>query len=127
MNNLLSIKYWFAVRPSMLLPIYSKIFIGLIIIFVILIFVSGLLQKKKTIYSKIWDRINTFSITNTFVGLIILFFNSEMIPFLSSRFWFVLWGATMAVWLFFVIKDFKKIPGIREQRAKDHEYKKYIP
>ncbi len=127
MSNLLSFKFWFATRPPILLPIYMKIFIAIIIIFVILSVISWILVKKKNVYSKIWDRVNTFSISNVFFGLVILFFNYELIPFLSSRFWFLIWGLMIIVWAYFIFKDFKKIPAIREQRAKDHEYKKYIP
>lgn len=127
MNNLLSFKFWLATRPPALLPIYQKIFFAIIIIFILLFFISWFLGKKGGIYRKIWNRINAFSLSNALLGLVILFFNYELIPFLSSRIWFLFWAVLMAIWAYFIYKDFSKIPVIREEKEREKEYKKYIP
>ena len=64
---------------------------------------------------------------NFFVGLILLFFSHELIPFLSARFWFLLWGLGIAVWLVFIFKALVAIPKKKKQIEKEREYKKYIP
>jgi len=128
MQNLLSLEFWISLRPGPLLPNYQKIFIALIIILAICFFISWLAKKReKNLYIVFWKRLNSFSLVNCSFGLILLFFNYELVPFLSARFWFLLWGAGMAVWLFFIFKILKNIPQKRKKIANEKEYKKYIP
>ncbi len=128
MQNLLSLKFWLSLRPGPLLPNYQKIFIALIIILAVCFFVSWVAKiKKRKLYTVFWKKLNSFSLINCFIGLILLFFNYELIPFLSARFWFLLWGAGMAVWLFFIFKILKNIPQKKKQIADEKEYEKYIP
>lgn len=128
MGNLLSLNFWFNLRPDILMPIYQKIFIGFVIFLAICSLVSWLISsKKRNLYTFFWRKIYSFSLINFFVGLILLFFSHELIPFLSARFWFLLWGLSMAVWLVFIFKTLAVIPKKKKQIEKEREYKKYIP
>lgn len=128
MQNLLSLQFWFNLRPVPLLLIYQKILIALIIILAVSFFISWIIKaKKKNLYTIFWQKLNSFSLINCFIGLILLFFNYELIPFLSSRFWFLLWGIGIIVWIFFIFKILKTIPEKRKQITSEKEYKKYIP
>lgn len=128
MSNLLSLSFWFNLRPDILMPIYQKIFIGFVIFLAICSLVSWLISsKKRNLYTFFWRKIYSFSLINFFVGLILLFFSHELIPFLSARFWFLLWGLSMAVWLVFIFKTLAVIPKKKKQIEKEREYKKYIP
>ena len=128
MSNLLSYKFWLNLRPGSLLAIYQNIFIGFIAILIIAFFVFWILKSKKQgLYIKIWNRLFSFSLGNAIIGLVLLFLNYELIPFLSARFWFLLWGAGMIVWLVFIFKALVKIPERKKQIEKEKEYKKYIP
>ncbi|OIO06948.1 hypothetical protein CO115_02070 [Candidatus Falkowbacteria bacterium CG_4_9_14_3_um_filter_36_9] len=129
MSNLLSLKFWFNLRPVSLLPIYKNT----LIVFVILIFIAYLLvliinkRNKKNLYSRFWKNLNAFCLANAIISLILLFFNHERISFFSARFWFLVWGIEMIIWLVFIIKKLKEIPKLREQLVKEKEYNKYIP
>lgn len=128
MLNLLSLKFWFAMRPGILLPVYSKA----LVVFIVLLAVSALVfpflgKRGENAYNKIWRGLSGFSLSNVIIGLIILFFNYEMIPLLSSRFWFLIWGAEMAIWLFFITRAAQEIPKRKKRIEEEKKFKKYIP
>ena len=128
MENLLSLKFWFDLRPESLLPGSQRIFVGVLFILVVCFLVFWFLKKKKKgLYAPFFNSLYTFFAVNAFVGLIIWFLNYELIPFLSARFWFLLWGISMIVWLIFVFKDLKKIPARKKELEEEKEFKKYIP
>ncbi len=128
MSNLLSLRFWFNLRPGPLLPIYQKLFIAFLIFLILASFVFWLTQnRQKKVYRAFWKRLHTFSLVNAFLGFVLLFFNYELVPFLSARFWFLVWGAGILVWLFFIFRILFKIPEKRKKLEAEKEYKKYIP
>ena len=84
-------------------------------------------NRKRNLYNKIWNKLHFFSFTNLIIGLVLLFFGYETLPFLSMRFFVLLWGIGMIVWLMFIFKIFNEIPRIKEKMAKEDQYKKYLP
>jgi amino acid transporter len=112
-----------------MLPIFQKVFFAslaaLAAAAVILYFIKK--RNEKNLYNNFWNSLYNFCLTNFIIGIIIYFFNFESAPFLSARFWFLIWGAEMVVWLFFIIRLFLKIPERKERLEKDKEFKKYIP
>jgi amino acid transporter len=115
-------------RPGALLPVYHKTLIALIIVFAVLFFVFLFLTKKKEdIYNKVWRSLKSFSLSNAVISILILFFTYEMVPLLSSRFWFLVWGIEIAAWIYFIIKSAREIPKRREYLEREKEFKKYIP
>ena len=128
MGNLLSLKFWFNLRPGALLPIYQKTFVIFVLALIIFFLFCRLLAgRKRGLYTSFWRRLQSFSLANAFIGLILLFFSYELIPFLSSRFWLLLWAALMLSWLVFVAKSLLAIPEKKKKLEEEKEYKKYIP
>jgi len=128
MNNLLSIKFWFNIRPIPLLPVYQKALIAFVVCLAILTFVFFFLGKgSKGLYKKTWRALGNLCLSNAIIGLMILFFSTEMIPLLSARFWFIVWGAEMATWLFITARAAREIPKRKKEIEKEREFKKYIP
>lgn len=129
MGNFLTLNFWFSLRPGAFTSGSLKIVLGFIILLIILAVVSVIIKKRwgKGLYSAFWASLFSFSWANAFIGFLLTFFNYEMVPFLSSRFWFLLWGIGMAVWLGFIIKAMVKIPQRRALLEKEKEFKKYIP
>jgi hypothetical protein len=129
MGNFLTWNFWFSARPGAFSGISLKIVLGFIVLLIILSIVSGVIKKRwsKGLYSSFWSGLYTFFISNAIVGLLLTFFNYEMVPFLSARFWFLLWAIGMLVWLFFIFKIVIKIPEKRARLEKEKEFKKYIP
>ncbi|MEA3463742.1 MAG: hypothetical protein U9R14_01560 [Patescibacteria group bacterium] len=129
MNNLLSLNLWFNPRPGQLMPQYQQYFVILTVILVITTIVIGFIQarNKKNLYSGFWSGLYYFCLTNAIISLFLLFFTYEAIPFLSARFWFLLWGAEILIWLFFLAKKLIEVPKRKKQLAEERQYKKYIP
>ena len=129
MGNFLTLNFWFSARPGAFSGISLKIVLSFIVLLIILSIVSGVIKKRwsKGLYSSFWNGLYTFFISNAIVGLLLTFFNYEMVPFLSARFWFLLWAIGMLVWLFFIFKIVIKIPEKRARLEKEKEFKKYIP
>ncbi len=128
MENLLSLKFWFDLRPDSLLPSSERIFVSIIFVLIVGFVVFWFLKKKKKgLYTPFFDKLYNFSAINAFIGLIIWFLNYELIPFLSARFWFLLWGASMVIWLVFIFKDLKKVPARKKELEEEKEFKRYIP
>lgn len=83
--------------------------------------------KRAGIYGKTVKKIQAFAGWNSIVGLILLFFTYEMVPFLSSRFWFLLWLIGMIISMYFITGNISDIPKRKEELEKEREFKKYIP
>ena len=126
-SNFFTLNYWFSMNAGSL---QKNAQIGFVIFLIILlgIFIYSFLKKKnKGIYLKIWTKLASFGFTNLIIGLFLLFFTYENVPFLSMRLWFLLWLAGMAFWLNLIYKECKIIPQIKEKRKQEEEFKKYIP
>lgn len=131
MKNLLSIHFWFNVRPPQLTPLSQYLLIGLVILFlgsaIFFFFKKRKKGTKKNFYLEIWRNLYTFCLTNAILGSLFLFFNYQMIPFFSSRFWYVVWFLVMVTWIFFIIKKLKTVPEKIKQAEQQEKYKKYLP
>jgi len=127
MTNLLTWRYWFTLRPETLAPFAQRGFIFLLIIFAALAIILALVKRRGGIYRGLYKRLYNFFLSNAVIGLIILFFNYEMVPFFSARFWIALWALIMIVWLVFIIKKIKTIPLQKKQKEREQELKKYLP
>ncbi|MFH1662297.1 MAG: hypothetical protein ABIA02_04335 [Candidatus Falkowbacteria bacterium] len=129
MQNLLSLDFWFNVRPGSLAPIYQRSFIIFIVILIIAFIALNFIKSrnKDNLYNCFWSSLSNFCLANIIIGLFLLFFTYELVPLLSSRFWFLLWGFGMIVWLIFIFRKLKSIPEKRKKIENQREYKKYIP
>ena len=129
MSNLLSLKFWINLRPGFMEPAYFRVFVVTAVIFFIFIFISGFIKarNKKNLYGRFWQMLNSFCLANAIIGAILLFFTYEAIPFLSARFWFLLWGIEIIIWIVYMARTLIDIPKRKEKLVKEKAYKKYIP
>ena len=128
MGNLLKLSFWFNMTPGNLTQgALRLIVVSLIGLLIGAVFFKILKNRKRNLYNKIWSKLHLFSLSNLIIGLFLLFFSYELLPFLSMRLWLLLWGLGMIVWLAFIFKIFNEIPKIKEKMAKEDEYKKYLP
>lgn len=128
MSNLFSFKFWFNARPGPLVSEYQRYLIIFVVILAILTAIFFVLsRRKKNLYNRFWSGLYLFCLTNTITGVLLLWFIYESIPFLSSRFWFILWAGEIIVWLFFLAKRLIDIPKRRKQLEEEKQFKKYIP
>ena len=129
MGNFLTWNFWFSARPGAFIGFSLKIVLGFIFLLIILSIVGGVIKKRwsKSLYACFWSGLYTFFLANAIIGLVLTFFNYEMVPFLSARFWFLLWGISLAVWLFFIYRTIIRIPQKKARLEKEKEFNKYIP
>lgn len=127
MTNLLTWRFWFALRPESLIPSIQKSFAVLLIAFVVIAFFMLLAKKRSGIYRGFFKRLYTFFLSNAIIGGILFFLNYEMVPFFSARFWIAIWGITMLVWLALILKKLRVIPIQKKKQEQDKELKKYLP
>lgn len=127
MQHLFSLSYWFNLRPESLSRVGQTFFIGLLSLFLLIIIVVFISRKRAGRYRGFLKRISNFSFGNLIIGGFLLFFNYEIIPFFSARFWLAVWGIIMLIWLYFIAKSLKKIKTPQGTPSKEDEIKKYLP
>lgn len=127
MQNLLTWRFWFAMRPEPLMPLFTNLFLGFLGLLLVATIFTAFKQKRKGLYKKFWSRMYAFSFSNLVIGVAFFFFNYERAAFLSARFWLLLWLIVMLAWLYPLIKSYRLIPMKKEQIERDKEFKKYIP
>ncbi len=127
MNNLLNLSFWFDLRPPALMPLFNYLFLAFIILLIVLMIVSFKFKNKNKAYKGVLISLYNFSFTNAIIGLFLLFFNYQRVPFLAARFWFFLWAILILIWLFFVYRKIKKIPAQREKILAQEKFNKYLP
>jgi uncharacterized protein YacL len=127
MKNLFTMQFWFSQQPNQLIPAMQYTVLAIIAIFITMAVISYVLSKKKWFYKPLCKKAFGFLVLNTIVVIVLDFFSEEMIPFLSARFWFILWAIEMIIWISFIVAYVKKIPAKKEQFARENEYNKYLP
>ncbi|MFA6994819.1 MAG: hypothetical protein WC249_00170 [Patescibacteria group bacterium] len=127
MKNLITLDYWFNLRPEALLPSTQNAFMALVISLAILALIIAVTKNRGGIYRGFLNRLYSFCLTNAAIGLLLLFFNYEVIPFFSARFWLGFWALLMLIWLIFILKKFKNIPIKKKKLEEEKELKKYLP
>jgi len=129
MGNFLTWNFWFSLRPGAFVSGSLRMVLGFIGLLIILTIAASVVKRRwaKSLYANFWSGLFTFFWTNALIGLLLTFFNYEMVPFLSARFWLLVWAAGLIVWLAFIVRLVVKIPQKKALLEKEKEFKKYIP
>ena len=115
-------------RPGDLPMLAIQVMAGFLLFLIVLAFFSYLIKKRaRGPWQKIWQMLNSFAISNIIVGIFLIFFGYERLPFLAMRIWILVWALTMVFWLVLVIRKVIKIRSAQEKIDQEKEYKKYIP
>jgi hypothetical protein len=129
MKYLLSTQFWLNVRPGAMMTVTMYILIGLLVIFLTSIVLINVQLKKarKTLYKTAFHNIIHLCWTNLIIGVLVFFFMYEEVPFLSARFWFVIWAIELVTWIWVIVNQFNEVPKIKAEIAERGKLKKYIP
>ncbi len=131
MANFFTWQFWFDMRPGQLMPLYKNVLIIIIIILIVLSVYFFIKKKnfkrKRNYFVRTWKQLYYCCTTNALLGILLLFFNYEMIPILSSRFIFPLWGILLITWILFIYKNHKKVKERIQHQDKDKNLKQYLP
>lgn len=125
--NYLSFNYWLNPRPEPLTGIDMNILLGIIILLVILGIASSTgMLRKFSVSKKKASQITSFALINAFVGLCLVFFNYEIIPYFRTRIIYLIWFVIAAIWAWKVFFPKKKTITAFIS-SKEQEIKKYLP
>lgn len=127
MKELFTLNYWFHYYFKPFSILTKNIFLYGSYALLVLAILFYFLKKKKGLYQRVYAQAHNFSLANGLVGLVLMFFYYEETPFLSAHFWFLLWVLEMLLWLFFIIREFTRIPARRQAMAENKEFRKYLP
>ena len=127
MERLASWQYWFNLRPDTLAKSTFWLFGLFVVALFVLAFFAYCLQTKSGPRNGLWRKIHSFSLTNSLLGLFLLFCNYEIIPFFTARFILALWLLSMILWLSSLVKELRKIPKKLAEAQKKKEFEKYLP
>jgi len=127
MSTLLTLSFWFNLRPGSMSGLSRNIFIGFIIALIIAAVVLFISKIKKSPYRSLFISLYNFSISNALIGLLLLFFNYEIVPFFSAYFWYLIWVIVMILWLVGIALKVKKIISKKKDQTEIDEIKKYLP
>jgi Ca2+/Na+ antiporter len=127
MSTLLTPIFWFNLRPGSMGSTPRNIFICLIIALIIAAVSLFITKRKKSAYRSLFISLYNFSISNSFLGLLLLFFNYETVPFFSAYFWYLIWVVIMICWLVSILMKLKKILLKKKDQGEVDEIKKYLP
>ncbi|MCR4279821.1 MAG: hypothetical protein NUV82_00135 [Candidatus Komeilibacteria bacterium] len=131
MSNWLQLEYLFS---RSLPPIEAEVFnmgIGLYLIIFVAAVVFALLRKKKNIlnlYRRLWQKLSNWSFAFSIVGLLLLFFRHQMIPYLGMRGWTLIWWVFSLLWLLYILKYWLiEVPRQKEMLEARENFDKYLP
>jgi TctA family transporter len=127
MSNLLTLNYWFNLQPDPLLLFAQRALLWFVILLAVVALIIAIVKNLGGIYRGFFKRLYSFCLTNALLGLLLIFFNYETVPFFSARFWLGLWALLMIIWLIFIFRKLKTIPTIKKQLAEEQALKKYLP
>ncbi len=124
--------YWFSTTAIPFLPIIDK----LVLIFLLGLVISGIGCFVYAKYGKglakylkrLLRRYANLLTTAGGVGLLLYAFTWQRVPFLSMRFFFVLWAVLFGYWLWTIIRfQWKELPAKRKLREEQMERNKWLP
>jgi len=122
--------FWFDRYPWPFEPI--AFWVALAVLILVLLFGIFTVWRRQRlmdkINQKIWQKFGNLFFSFSVVGLILLFFKQQRLPYLGMRAWLGLWILICLAWLVFIIKFIiKEIPQIKEAKKQRAEIRKYLP
>ncbi|MDP2586239.1 MAG: hypothetical protein Q8P32_00490 [Candidatus Komeilibacteria bacterium] len=131
MSQFLQLSFWFDKYPLPFFALAMWVALG-VLIAAVAFGAWSKWQSNKNGLDKltkiVWQKLGSLFLSFGIVGLILMFFKQQRVPYLGMRFWLALWLVICLVWLAFILKFiFKEIPRIKEERKKQAEIKKYLP
>lgn len=117
-----------------LLPITTNVFrlaVGIYVLIFILAILLSILRKKDRFakpYRRIMQKFSGWCFSFSIVGLILMFFRHQLIPYLGMRAWTMIWFVICAAWMIYILKYlFVNIPRQKKDLKIREEFEKYLP
>jgi len=129
-SDLLTLNAWFNINPGPLGDQLLTILTWFFIIVIVIGFGFRVLAKRQRgkIQAKVWRRFGKLGLTMGILGFVVLFFFYEGVPFLSARFWLLVWFIGLIAWkVYILIYLFRKIPQESRENKDKQNFEKYLP
>ncbi|MDO8490096.1 MAG: hypothetical protein Q7S47_01615 [bacterium] len=132
-NRLFSLFYWLSLEPQVL-SLRGTIILTSFFGFFILLKILGkmlYIRYKKDLSApekNFLAKIESMLLTMGFAGLAWVFFAYEGLPFLSARFWFLVWGVSFVIWGYLLLRTALVQLPVQMAAIKEKErFNKYLP
>lgn len=123
--------FWFDLFPAALSPVFEQ---GFFFFFAVFVFAGAALRivSRKSEYDRDQKRvmrmIAVMLTTMGFAGLVWLFLTFQEVYFFGARFWFLVWIAGTAFWIYKLVKFVRvELPAQKEARNLKKEVNIYLP
>ena len=127
--DLLSLSWWFNTNPlysALTLRLFFIVSLSLVILGAVVRMVSKK-RIKDALQLEVLRRIATLLVVMGSFGVWYWFVAFQQIPFLSARFWTIVWVICVVAWLLSILRYVKKtVPAQREKRLAAKEQDKYM-
>ena len=131
MSNWLKLEYLFTNYMPLITTSVLRVAVALYLVFFILAVILSIAKKNKKFdkyYIVLIQKIANWSFSFSIVGMILLFFRHQLVPYLGMRAWTLIWWLICLVWFINIIKYWTIIiPAQRKARQKKQEYEQYFP
>lgn len=129
MGNWLKLDYLFTNAMLPITPMVFKTATGIyLLIFVTAIVFSLLCERINKLYRRLFRRLANWCFGFSVVGLILLFFRYQLVPYLGMRGWTLIWWLISAIWMIYILKYlFLDIPKQRKELRIKEDFEKYLP
>jgi len=130
MINWFKFEYLFS---NNLWPITMSVFrlaVGVYLLIFILAIVFSILRKNKNFeapYRRIMQKFANWCFSFSLVGLILMFFRHQLIPYLGMRAWTMIWFVICIAWLIYIFKFLLiNIPKQKKELKIKEDFEKYL-
>ena len=131
LQPLIDPNFWFNLQPHALSPGFDRAFFLFFSILIITGAVSRIVMRHKKSdrhLAKAYRMVSQMLLSMGLLGTAMFFFTYEEIYILGARFWFLLWGIGLVVWIVFIVRYAKKkIPLLRTADLEKNKENKYLP
>lgn len=129
---ILKLSYWFNMTAIPFLPAVDKavliVLYGLLVAGIACAIYAKLAKKMEKDMKRLLRRYASAATTAGVFGLLLYSFTWQRVPFLSMRFFFVIWFAVFAYWFWIIIRfQMKELPVRRKMREEQAAREKWLP
>ncbi|MFH1667402.1 MAG: hypothetical protein ABH884_00055 [Candidatus Komeilibacteria bacterium] len=131
MSNWFKIDYLFTNYMPLISTAVLRIAVLLYLSFFVLAVVLSVVKRNKKFdkyFTILMQKIANLSLAFSVIGMILLFFRHQLVPYLGMRGWTLIWWLICLVWFVYVLKYWTiVIPAKRKELQQKKEKEKYLP
>lgn len=123
--------FWLNTAPTPLTTGSERllfIFFAIFLVFGAIIRMVASHRHEDKQVTEVFSRLGRLGVTMGILGLLLFFFSFEEIPLFGARFWYLIWGAGLIIWIAWIARYVVKvIPAERAAVLARQEKEKYLP